>query len=106
MLIGVNPYLTDPSTTLRACLLGISMFEKTKPICAESNLRKVLVERKLWQKPGSLMRKKQSQFKADIECDEDILLMAQEIATALRASQWFQYLCSFVPLCLCGRESF
>ena len=24
--------LLDPSTTLRTCLLGISMFEKTKPI--------------------------------------------------------------------------
>jgi len=31
--------------------------------------------------------KKQSQFKPNIECDDDFLPMIQEIATALQASQ-------------------
>jgi hypothetical protein len=37
MLIGVNQCLLDPSTTLRTCLLEISMFEKTKPIFERAN---------------------------------------------------------------------
>ena len=32
--------------------------------------------------------KKQSQFRANIECDKVFLLIVQKIATALRASQW------------------
>ena len=31
-MYSVHLRLLDPSTTLRTCLLGISMFEKTKPI--------------------------------------------------------------------------
>jgi hypothetical protein len=54
VLIGVNQCLLDPSTTLRACLLGISMFEKTKPICRPSAGNPKRVER------AGL--KKQSQF--------------------------------------------
>ena len=49
--------------------------------------RNVNYNKDLWKYKRFRRAKKQSQFKANIECYEGFLPMMQEIATALRASQ-------------------